>query len=644
MAKVEVRITKKNGSTLVLGNKYINNINIKRDQVKDYKFPVFGCVSQTGSITFNDTDRTIYKAIINEEFEYSTQVSVWLKGKKYGVYYMKEPDYDTTSFVFTIQVEDIIARLDSIDMPEISMTTIDYKPINYTTLNSLFNKFKVNLQSKLTTLSWIIPDFSFNEIIIPNANISEGTARQQFDKILFYGSSVAYSNADGNIVIEPKYSYNTNRDYLDGKYNYILKKNMLSTVRTNILKPNKFNNVSIDNLKQAYSNDNKTKAFTLNIDLSNANKLTISELQKNYPQFKELTKSSYYHFHGLTDGMQTRSSTLNYLQFYVDYDVDDVTNQMASFDTYVTLTTNSNDGSNTYTDYTMSGNVVRNATQVINTVSPVFPNMKVTFAPNTLWSGSTRTWSEMPFDEYFEDENIVTPTYTDYDNTYRNGYIHIIRLSNKRLRLFCRIVYDYTLTVAEDEVWTSKIKVINIDFSAITQETHTFNYSNGNNANDYIINGYSDILYNYSTMPNYKEGYYDYYDKNGNYNRREWLEFGSIPEIITQSIAENFEFGLLTADVSVMMSDYIGSKSQYTLSWENGDRLEVGNKVMLLNSNTAGSSQHKNSMLFDRDGNASVFEIVSTEFVYEGYPKLNLKLLEIRKDWYDKGYLGRIDL
>ena len=102
-------------------NQQITSIDIKKDLVKDYKFPIFGCISQSGSITINDVDKTIYNAVQDTQFTGSEQVKVYLKDTLYGTYYISQPDYDTSNYTFTFQVEDILSKFDSIELDEISM-------------------------------------------------------------------------------------------------------------------------------------------------------------------------------------------------------------------------------------------------------------------------------------------------------------------------------------------------------------------------------------------------------------------------------------------------------------------------------------------------------------------------------------------
>jgi hypothetical protein len=228
------------------------------------------------------------------------------------------------------------------------------------------------------------------------------------------------------------------------------------------------------------------------------------------------------------------------------------------------------------------------------------------------------------------------------------GYIDIVRLSNNKVRLYCRLTYNFEMHIYEisnrsDYSWSGVIENLSFSFSAYEQIYSNKEFYITNTNKQYKIQAPKELLDIQSFMPDFTEGWYNVFE-NGLFVEEQWQNTGTVCDIISKNLLENFRDGLMFSEVSVMLGDYKCANNTNNIDWSIGKMFSLGNKVVLTKNNDIENEPDKNSIFLDSQGKARVFEIISMELVYEGYPKLNLKLLEIRKDWYDKGFLGRIDL
>ena len=637
MSKVKIEFTTKTGSTLTFSNKHIKNFNITKDQVKDHELPVFGFISQSGSIVINDIEKQIYNLIEQEELDNDTKIKVYLKDVLYGTYFVSNPDYDTTNYTLTIQIDDVLSKLKSIEMDEISISTKNNSWLSTITLYDLFEIFKNKVNKQLKGQTWYGFFTQFRKIKIGNANLEKGTASEQFEKMLFMGSCISYCDKDGSIYIEPKYSAGTNVDYHENKYYYITKNKMLSNIRSNIFKTNKFNNVVIENY-QDISSFQKT-IFDIQFDLKRISGMNNQQVNEAFPELKDFLQSKTSIYHSLIQ----KSSEFEYIQFYMDIDVDSSVNNFYKYNVLCTKTGEIDD----YTGLIVNTNTGEETSLVVSngeyqSNEYIYkPNVKIRFVDKSLWENGNTQWNTMNFNDYSYDSlnRKKVPVY---------GYIDIVRLSNNKVRLYCRLSYRFALyiyqkgSIKEDGRWVGVIDSLKFNFSSFEQLYLDKEFYITNTNKQYKIQAPKELLDIESFMPDFTEGWHNVYE-NGLFVEEQWQNTGTVCDIISKNLLENFRDGLMFSEVSVMLGDYKCANNTNNIDWSIGKMFSLGNKVVLTKNNDIENEPDKNSIFLDSQGKARVFEIISMELVYEGYPKLNLKLLEIRKDWYDKGNLGRID-
>ena len=100
----------------------------------------------------------------------------------------------------------------------------------------------------------------------------------------------------------------------------------------------------------------------------------------------------------------------------------------------------------------------------------------------------------------------------------------------------------------------------------------------------------------------------------------------SIFEHMAENVLSDYKNGIRTMDVEMFCSDmYYDYDGKIAKDWSKGEILQKGDIIVIKDKDN--NNQFKNA-----DGSGIIWEIVEIKIVYDGSPKLNIKLMEILKN------------
>ena len=107
------------------------------------------------------------------------------------------------------------------------------------------------------------------------------------------------------------------------------------------------------------------------------------------------------------------------------------------------------------------------------------------------------------------------------------------------------------------------------------------------------------------------------------YNNQEDEEY--IASFISNNILSDYADGIKTCTLQIMCQDMYSTTGEKIKDWSKGEILEVGDLVRVDKDNN-GNSQYTYS-----DGNPIIFRVTGSKFSYNGSPKLDLELQEVKQ-------------
>ena len=194
---------------LTLDHSNITNISIKINSVAYLEVPSFGPVAGSGSISYNDFNGDVLTYKKQGLLKALLLVTVWLRntitGKKeqLGSYETKKWDYDKTNKVVTIELFDIIEKLQDVNVKNFfpNMGHLSKYPENTeVNLRSLVPQKILNTLRDQDFQTYLKSYFT-----VSNPYLDDASLWSEYNKLCNAFPARMFRYKNGNIYIKPEY-------------------------------------------------------------------------------------------------------------------------------------------------------------------------------------------------------------------------------------------------------------------------------------------------------------------------------------------------------------------------------------------------------------------------------------------------------